>query len=31
MLVWEEIEKELKAEGTDPHTFFTGFRLDIKK
>lgn len=28
---WEEMEKELNEEGTDPNTFFTGFRLGIKK
>lgn len=28
---WEEMEKELNAEGTDPNTFFTAFRLEIKK
>ena len=28
---WEEIEKELNAEGTDPNTFVTAFRLEIKK
>ena len=30
VLVWEEIEKELNAEGTDLNTFFTGFGLEIK-
>lgn len=31
VLVWEEIEKELNAEGTDLNTFFTAFHLEIKK
>lgn len=31
VLVWEEVEKELNAEGTDLNTFFTAFRLEIKK
>lgn len=31
VLFWEEMKKELNAEGTDPHTFFTAFRLKIKK
>ena len=29
VLVLEEVEKELNAEGTDPHTFFVAFRLEI--
>lgn len=29
VLVLEEVEKELNAEGTDPHTFFIAFRLEI--
>lgn len=31
LLVWEEIEKELIAEGQDPHTFLIKFRLKIEK
>ena len=29
--LWEELAKELEAEGTDPTTFFVGFRLKLKR
>lgn len=29
--LWEELARELEAEGTDPDTFFIGFRLKLKR
>lgn len=31
LLLWEEVEKELKTESIDPNTFFSAFELEYKK
>lgn len=31
LLLWEEVERELKAENIDPNVFFNAFELEYKK